>query len=210
MVIQNKKGQDLSIGTLILIVLGIVVLVLLILGFSLGWDNLWEKINIFGGGSSIGNKVSACQVKVTSNDKYGYCNEFTLVTNAEGDKEYLNCLDSRIAGSLQEKISCDKTEQQLINEQCARLNEGDDTKVNNKDCPKTRKCFGDVSNTDCSSFSQEECESLTDSGCSLVEVNNEEDETTEFECQGKITDCSEIDNENVCQAVGCTYGIPTN
>ena len=51
----NKKGQDLSIGTLILIVLGIVVLVLLILGFTLGWGNLWDRINIFGGGASVGD-----------------------------------------------------------------------------------------------------------------------------------------------------------
>ena len=54
----NNKGQDLSIGTLILIVLGIVVLVLLILGFSMGWGNLWQKIDIFGGTASINDVVT--------------------------------------------------------------------------------------------------------------------------------------------------------
>jgi len=75
----NKKGQDLSIGTLILIVLGIVVLVLLILGFTMGWNNLWDRINIFGGGATIGNVATACTNAVTTNDKFSFCEQFHKV-----------------------------------------------------------------------------------------------------------------------------------
>jgi len=103
---MNKRGQDLSIGTLILIVLGIIVLVLLILGFSLGWSNLWEKINIFKGGSSIGDIANACKIAVASQDVYSYCQDFKKI-KINGQTEYLNCLDGRVQSSLEsERITC--------------------------------------------------------------------------------------------------------
>ena len=106
----NKKGQDLSIGTLILIVLGIIVLVLLILGFSLGWSNLWEKINIFKGSSSIGDIANACKIAVTSQDVYSYCQDFKKI-KVNGQTEYISCLDSRVQPSLDTKITtCDDAE----------------------------------------------------------------------------------------------------
>lgn len=100
----NKKGQDLSIGTLILIVLGIIVLVLLILGFSIGWGNLWEKINIFGGSSSVGDVVTACNLAVTSNNPYDYCQNFRKV-KVNGETIYINC--EYVETQLQNKINCD-------------------------------------------------------------------------------------------------------
>lgn len=101
---MNKKGQDLSIGTLILIVLGIVVLVLLILGFSLGWENLWEKINIFGGGTnSVNDVATACRIALSSQDKYTLCDK-TWPIKGEGD---IGCRDPRVL------INLDKTENDL-------------------------------------------------------------------------------------------------
>ena len=101
----NKKAQDLSIGTLILIVLGIVVLVLLILGFSLGWSNLWQKINIFGGSSSIGDIVTACNLAATSQNNYDYCQNFRQI-KVNGATEYLNCQDGRVVGQLNTQLTC--------------------------------------------------------------------------------------------------------
>ncbi|MBT3397571.1 hypothetical protein HOA55_03735 [archaeon] len=46
---MEKRGQQLTIGTLIIIVLGIAVLVFLIYGFSTGWGNLWGKVTSYGG-----------------------------------------------------------------------------------------------------------------------------------------------------------------
>jgi hypothetical protein len=95
----NKKAQDLSIGTLILIVLGIIVLVLLVLGFSIGWSNLFEKINIFGGASSIGDVVTACNLAVTSQNTFDYCQNFRKV-KVSGTTEYVNCEDNRVLSGL--------------------------------------------------------------------------------------------------------------
>lgn len=137
MVIKNKRGQDLSIGTLILIVLGIVVLVILILGFSLGWANLWEKIGLYGGGSSIGDLIKACDSKVALSNKYGYCNEFTLLTLEGGQKAYLNCDDSRVKTSLRDTMTCDNSDT-TIKEFCGTLAKTDklkaDTRVNSQLC----------------------------------------------------------------------------
>src|SRR3989344_6082380 len=123
----NKKAQDLSIGTLILIVLGIIVLVLLILGFSYGWSSLWEKINIFGGGgSSIADVVINCNLAVTSNAVYTYCNDFKKV-KVNNEVEYVNCEDDRVASGLTTKLQGD----------CEKVKLSDNTEVS----PAQKKCL---------------------------------------------------------------------
>jgi len=116
---MNKRGQDLSIGTLILIVLGIIVLVLLILGFSMGWGNLWEKINIFGGGgSSIESVISACNIAVASGSEYSYCQDFKKI-KINQKTEYVNCQDNRVQPNLNSQLECNgKTATQSAQEYC--------------------------------------------------------------------------------------------
>ena len=150
----NKKAQDLSIGTLILIVLGIIVLVLLILGFSYGWSSLWEKINIFGGGgSSIADVVINCNLAVTSNAVYTYCNDFKKI-KINNEVEYVNCEDSRVALGLTNKLegSCkkiklsDNTEVSPAQKKCIDL-VGDKTGND-----KTKACAIKVNNELCSAL----------------------------------------------------------
>lgn len=133
----NKKGQDLSIGTLILIVLGIVVLVLLILGFSLGWSNLWDRINIFGGGASLNDVVTACNLAVTSQNSYAFCQDFRKIKTSAGT-EYVNCQDGRVSPSLNGQITCTGNPSQdyctsLVN--AGTATETKRVKVNNANCP---------------------------------------------------------------------------
>ncbi len=147
----NKKAQDLSIGTLILIVLGIVVLVLLILGFSIGWENLMERIGIIQG-STLSDVAVACRTHVTTQNTFGYCRDFKKVT-VGGKKEYVNCQDSRIEGSLEDTLECSGsppiveikgasyTPRDLVEWQCYQLkakNElKENTKVNGRTCPSS-------------------------------------------------------------------------
>ncbi len=73
---MNKRGQEMQIGTIIAIVLGIAVLVFLIFGFSQGWNNLWERVTLFGGGdNNVDTIVQACALKCSTGDKYGFCEE---------------------------------------------------------------------------------------------------------------------------------------
>ncbi|MBU0760874.1 MAG: hypothetical protein KJ600_02225 [Nanoarchaeota archaeon] len=140
---MNKRGQDLSIGTLILIVLGIVVLVLLILGFSLGWSNLWEKINIFGG-TSIGTVATQCEIDVTQGNTYDFCQSFKKV-KVDGKTEYLNCKDGRIDSTLDTKLNCPAAPggasslevwycNELKNKETDKTKFDDQIKVNSKTC----------------------------------------------------------------------------
>ena len=145
---MDKRGQELSVGTLILIVLGIVLLVLLILGFSLGWSNLWEKINIFGSGTSLESVAQKCSLAVPSNSLVSYCETYSQVT-VDGKKRYINCeypklsLDKKLtcaAGKdetkckelLQEKFSGQylESEESVFEGDCRKL----DLWVNEKDC----------------------------------------------------------------------------
>jgi len=65
----NKRGQGLQISTLILIILGIVILVVLILGFTLGW----QKIAPWLSSNNVDTVVNQCQASCATGDAYGFC-----------------------------------------------------------------------------------------------------------------------------------------
>ena len=116
----NTKGQDLSIGTLILIVLGIVVLVLLILGFSMGWQDLFTKINIFSGGSNLESVAQACNLAADSQATISYCSDFKKVKD-NGKTVYANCEYSKIQTSLRSTLSCSSPTADRVKAQCLDL-----------------------------------------------------------------------------------------
>ena len=73
-VVINKKAQNISLTTILLMVLGVVVLVLLIWGFSSGWSNMWDKIVTYiGGGSNIDAVRQACALACSAQNVYDYC-----------------------------------------------------------------------------------------------------------------------------------------
>ena len=55
---MDKKGQELSTTTVILLILAVLVLVFLILGFSVGWS----KINPFLSKSNVDSISDACNI----------------------------------------------------------------------------------------------------------------------------------------------------
>ncbi len=77
----DKKGQQMTLGTIIAIVLGIAVLVLLIWGFSSGWNNLWDRISEVGGGSiNVDTIKNACVLSCQKGSSYGFCEQVRKVT----------------------------------------------------------------------------------------------------------------------------------
>lgn len=71
---KNKKAAEMAIGTIIIIVLSLVVLVVLIFGFTTGWTNLWGKITAFGGGEvNVQSVIQGCQLSCTTGNRYDYC-----------------------------------------------------------------------------------------------------------------------------------------
>lgn len=66
---DNKKGQGLSVNAIILIVLGIIVLVLMILGFTLGWSKILPFIST----NNVNNLVTSCSAACSTNGQFDFC-----------------------------------------------------------------------------------------------------------------------------------------
>ncbi|MFH1365496.1 MAG: hypothetical protein ABIH28_02855 [archaeon] len=67
---MNKKAQGLSINAIILIVLGLAVLVILILGFMLGWNRI---IPWLGDKNNVDTIAKSCETACGSENAYNYC-----------------------------------------------------------------------------------------------------------------------------------------
>ena len=111
----NKRGQEMTLGTIIAIVLGLVVLIFLIYGFSTGWSNFWERITGYSGGSNVDTIRSACTLACSSQRQYDYCEEDRNVKYSNGSWEKGSCAalagvtasTGQVAISASTKISID-------------------------------------------------------------------------------------------------------
>jgi len=88
---MNKSGQQMTLGTIIAIVLGIAVLVFLIFGFSSGWNNLWDKITAFGGGDVNVDTVRQACALACSGGTNAYCVQERTVNYGEDYWEKGSC-----------------------------------------------------------------------------------------------------------------------
>ncbi|KKQ78697.1 MAG: hypothetical protein UT01_C0062G0002 [Candidatus Daviesbacteria bacterium GW2011_GWA1_38_7] len=66
---NNKRGQGLSTNAIILIILGIIVLVVLVLGFTIGWNRLLPFVS----SNNIENIQTACSTACSTSNTYNYC-----------------------------------------------------------------------------------------------------------------------------------------
>jgi len=67
---KSKKAQGLSVNAIILIVLGVIVLVLLILGFTLGWGTILPFLS----SSNVNNIVTSCNTACSTSSQFDFCN----------------------------------------------------------------------------------------------------------------------------------------
>jgi hypothetical protein len=71
---KNKKGAEMTIGTIVFIILALVVLVVLIYGFSVGWDNFWQQLTGGAGGEvNVQSVVRACGIACSTASYNDYC-----------------------------------------------------------------------------------------------------------------------------------------
>ncbi|MCR4323863.1 MAG: hypothetical protein NUV37_02755 [Nanoarchaeota archaeon] len=117
---MNKRGQGMSITTIILIVIGIVVLVILIWGFSTGWNNLWDKVSGRTSSSNVDDVVAGCKVACDTGARDDFCNagrtiKFgaerevtkTVVVDENKKAELKSLWDAEVAKNPQEKDKLD-------------------------------------------------------------------------------------------------------
>ena|SRR3989338_11144461 len=71
---MNKRGAETTIGTIVVLILAIIVLVVVAVGFSIGWNNLWARLNVFTPAAlSIDAVVGKCGSLCLANQPYEYC-----------------------------------------------------------------------------------------------------------------------------------------
>jgi len=80
--IKNKRGLELAISTIILLLLGILVLIGLITILIMGWDNFKMNIGIILG-SDISQMQKQCKLQCELNNNYDYCCEIKKIDNNE-------------------------------------------------------------------------------------------------------------------------------
>ena len=86
----SKKGFEMAISTLVVIILGMMVLIALVLAFTGGWKKFWNTIIGFTG-DDIDNAKKLCQSQCDLDQKNSFCCEEKLIA-----KDKTNCLDERL------------------------------------------------------------------------------------------------------------------
>ena len=66
----NKRGQELSVNTIIVIVLAILVLVFVIIGFSVGWSKIFPFLSP---ANNVKDVVDKCALACSTESTYDFC-----------------------------------------------------------------------------------------------------------------------------------------
>lgn len=125
--LMNKKGQGLSVNAIILIILGLVILVMLILGFVFGWNNILPFVSK----SNVANLKTACSIACSTNAEFDFC---SVKRELKSDTETLKDVTCNYLVQKQPKyniencnqISCDAIvlvqvdTEALLQEECSK------------------------------------------------------------------------------------------
>jgi len=93
---KDKKGLEIAIGTLVVIILAVLVLAFLIFGFTMGFGNIRDKLfPFFSSKVNVDDVVRSCELACTSQSKYDYCDKLREVTFVDnGEKQSgITCLN---------------------------------------------------------------------------------------------------------------------
>ena len=188
---MNKKGAELAIGTIVLIILALVVLVVVIYGFTVGWGNLFQNLIGYGGGQvNVQTIVSSCQVSCSTQSVYDYCSKRrNVVFEEKGKGELFTC------------------------EQLARRTPGVGLSCDSIDCgvgvEASGLCNGELNPLACenkNNLGRANCESL--SVCKWIDDNNPDDNIGNCALKQGSACASFNDNDNLCfqlKEFGCEW-----
>jgi len=84
----DKKGQSLSINTIIILILAIAVMVFLIAGFAIGWG----KISQYLSGKNVQEVVDGCSISCSSGSgSYEFCFGKKTLSSDDGKFKDVTC-----------------------------------------------------------------------------------------------------------------------
>ena len=96
---MNKKAQEgISLGAILLIVLGIIAVVVIVVGLTTGFGFI-TKIFGVAPGQTLEALAQSCKISAENDLRLDFCSfkELTI----EGKKQFINCEDDRIKATLQ-------------------------------------------------------------------------------------------------------------
>jgi hypothetical protein len=84
---ENKRGQGMSTSTIVLLIIGVVILVVLVIGFTKGWSTFapWLKSD------NIDSIKNSCDIACSTNSEYGFCTVEREVKDGENPKFEATC-----------------------------------------------------------------------------------------------------------------------
>lgn len=83
----GKKAQGMSTSTIILLILGLVILVVLILGFTMGWNKVLPWVN----SNNVDSVKTSCNIACSTGSEFGYCSDMKTVNDGTNDKFEATC-----------------------------------------------------------------------------------------------------------------------
>ncbi len=84
---MNKRAQGLSTNAIVLIILAVIVLVVLIIGFTMGWG----QISSIFKSNNVQTIVTACDTSCSTGSTYEFCNSARELKDDEGNKIKTTC-----------------------------------------------------------------------------------------------------------------------
>jgi len=90
---KNKKGMQLAVSTIVLLVLGVIILIGFIMILIMGWDDFKIQIGAILG-SDVSRAQKACKIQCELENSYDYCCE-----DKEVNGDVLSCQDDLLSGS---------------------------------------------------------------------------------------------------------------
>ena len=130
-IVKSKRSQEMSISTIVILALAVIVLVVVVLGFSKGWNYIFDKIDVLPSGLEAA--AQSCGVSASSKLKTSYCNEFKEVRIA-GLKQYMNCEVLKGYAEFEPLGEACGDKDILAGELCANEKLKNSTFVNKKTC----------------------------------------------------------------------------
>jgi len=112
---QNKRGQELSTTAIILIILGVLVLVILIVGFALGWNRIAPWLSR----DNVNQVVDSCNSACTTKSVYDFCLKGRDMTAEKVDYKALTC--NYIANYMQRDTTKNFGVQKCIDLDCTTV-----------------------------------------------------------------------------------------
>ncbi len=85
---KNKRAQGMSTTTIVLLVLGLIILVVLILGFTMGWQKFAPWL---ASSNNIDSIKTSCGVACATGGSYDFCSVQRDVNDGANDKFKASC-----------------------------------------------------------------------------------------------------------------------